>query len=77
MRNSLDDQGQLTPYSVVRAGRNSNSSEILCMSSLPASTKRIQSKATEKRQWELSVSMDTNLPKNVMQPFSRDATNKI
>ena len=35
--------------SIVRSGRNSNSSEILCMSSLPASIKRIGSKATEKR----------------------------
>ena len=45
----LDAQGQLTPKSVVRSGRNSNSSEILCMSSLPASIKRIQSKMTEKK----------------------------
>ena len=45
----LDAQGQLTPKSVVRSGRNLNSSEILCMSSLPASIKRIGSKATEKR----------------------------
>ena len=49
MRNSLDAQGQLTPWSVVRSGRNSNSPEILCMSSLPASMKRIGSKITEKR----------------------------
>ena len=49
MRIFLDAQGQLTPYSVVRTGRNSNSSEILCMSSLPASMKRIGSKTTEKR----------------------------
>ena len=49
MRNFLDAQGQLTPSSVVRSGRNSNSSEILCMSSLPASIKRIGSKATEKK----------------------------
>ena len=34
---------------MVRSGRNSNSSEILCMSWLPASIKRIGSKATEKR----------------------------
>ena len=34
---------------MVRSGRNSNSSEIYCMSSLPASTKRIGSIATEKR----------------------------
>ena len=49
MENYLDAQGQLTPLSVVRSARNSNSLEILCMSSLPASTKRIGSKATEKR----------------------------
>ena len=49
MGNFLDAQGQLTLYSVVRSGQNSNSFEILCMSSLPASIKRIGSKATEKR----------------------------
>ena len=63
----LDAQGQLTPLSVVRSGQNLYSSEILYMSSLPASIKRIGSKATEKR-WryhfphyksmELSVAMD-------------------
>ena len=49
MGNFLDAQGQLTLYPVVPSGRNSNSSEILCMSSLPASIKRIGSKATKKR----------------------------
>ena len=39
-----DAQGQLTPQSLVRSGRISNSSEILWMSSLPASMKKIQSK---------------------------------
>ena len=34
---------------MVRSSGNSNSSEILCMSSLPASIKRIRSKSTEKR----------------------------
>ena len=34
MGNILDAQGQLTPKSVVRSGRNSNSSKFLCMSSL-------------------------------------------
>ena len=34
---------------MVRSGQNSNSSEILCMSSLPASIRRIGSKATVKR----------------------------
>ena len=45
----LDVQGQLTPYSVVRSGRNSNSSKILCMSSSPASIRRIGLNATEKK----------------------------
>ena len=39
-----DAQGQLTLLSLVRSGRISNSSEILCMSSLPASIKKIRSK---------------------------------
>ena len=40
----LDAQGQLTPLSVVRSGQNSNSSEILCMSFLPASIKNNREK---------------------------------
>ena len=39
-----DSQGQLTPQSLVRSGRNSNSSEMLWMSSLPVSMKKVQSK---------------------------------
>ena len=39
-----DAQGQLTPQSLVRSGRISSSSEMLCMSSLPASMKKIRSK---------------------------------
>ena len=39
-----DAQGQLTPQSLVRSGRISNSFEILWLSSLPASMKKIQSK---------------------------------
>ena len=35
-----DVQGQLTPQSVVQSGRNSNSSELTYISSLPASMKR-------------------------------------
>ena len=42
MGNFLDTQGQLTPKSVVRSDRNSNSSEILCMSSLPASIQKCE-----------------------------------
>ena len=49
MGNYLVAQAQLTPQSEVRSGQNSKSSKILCMSSLPASIKRIRSKATEKR----------------------------
>ena len=36
-----DAQGQLTPQSLVRSGQISNSFEILCMFSLPASMKKI------------------------------------
>ena len=39
-----DAQGQLTPQSLVRSGRISNSYEMLWMSSLPASMKKIRSK---------------------------------
>ena len=41
MRICLDVQGQLTPQSVVRTGGILNSSEILCMSLLPASINKI------------------------------------
>ena len=47
----LDAQGQLTPSSVVGSVRNSNSYKLLCMSSLPASMKRIRSKTAEKTWW--------------------------
>ena len=66
-----DAQGQLTPHSLVRSGRNLNSSEMLWMFSLPASMKKIRSKmkALEWSQhfpiitlWELSVAMDTRVP---------------
>ena len=40
----LDAQGQLTPLSVVGSCRNSNSSKLLCMSSLPARIRMIQLK---------------------------------
>ena len=39
-----DAQGQLTPQSLVRSSRISNTSEMLWMSSLPASMKMIRSK---------------------------------
>ena len=39
-----DAQGQLTPQSLVRSGRISNSFEMLWMSSLPATMKNIRSK---------------------------------
>ena len=46
-----DAQGQLTPKTVVGSDRISNSSELLCMSSLPASMKRIAWKTVEKK-WQ-------------------------
>ena len=39
-----DAQGQLTPQSLVRSGRFSNSSEMVWMFSLPANMKKIRSK---------------------------------
>ena len=39
-----DAQGQLTLYSVVGPCRNSNTSELLCMSSISARMKKIQLK---------------------------------
>ena len=61
-----DAQGQLTLQSVVQSGRNSNSSELSCMSSLPASMKRIGCKTAEKK-WRhlffiitLIVTMETS-----------------
>ena len=43
MGNFFEAQGHLTPKGEVRSGRNSNS-EILCLSSLPASLTKIGSK---------------------------------
>ena len=42
-----DTQGQIAPESVVVSCRNSNSSKLSCMSSLPARLKMIQSKMKE------------------------------
>ena len=47
MRIFRDAQGQLTPQSLVRSGQISNSSEMLYMSLLPASIKKIRSKMKE------------------------------
>ena len=93
MGNFLDTQGQLTLLSVVQSGRYSNSSEILCMSSLPACIKRIGSKTTEKRRRHCfphcksmaafcchgNQSFDPICPKNCMQPLPHpsDATHII
>ena len=64
--NFSDAQGQLTLWSVVGSGRISNSSKLLCMSSLPVSMKRIPSRTTEKK-WQhrfsnitLAVAMETS-----------------
>ena len=42
-----DAQGQLTPQSLVRSGRNLNSSKLSCMPSLPARMRMIDSKMKE------------------------------
>ena len=42
-----DTQGQLTPKSAAEFCRNSNSSKLLCLSSLPARMKKTQSKRKE------------------------------
>ena len=62
-----DFQGQLTPQSVVQSSRNSNSSELSCMSSLPASMKRIRQKKQPRKSGDtifpiitLSVTMETS-----------------
>ena len=39
-----DAEGQLTPHSLVRSGRISNLFKMLCLYTLPASMKKIQSK---------------------------------
>ena len=80
MGNFLDAQGQLTPYSVVRSARNSNSSEILCMSSLSASIKSIGKKQLRKggdivfpvtSQMGLSVAMETRvLIQSALKPYA-------
>ena len=65
-----DVQGRLTPQPVVQAGRNSNSSELSCVSSLPASMKKSDEKQQRKSGdtvftiitlWELSVAMETKV----------------
>ena len=56
-------QGQLTPQSMVESGRNSNSSEILWLSSFPASMKKIRSK--------MKVRIEDNANVNVVCPITR------
>ena len=80
MGNFLDAQGQLTPYSVARSGRNSSSSEILCMSLLPASIKGSGKKQPRKggdivfpiiSHWGLSVAMETRVfIKSASKPYA-------
>ena len=43
--NFPDAQGKVTPRSLVESGRNSNSSKLLWLSSLPARMRKIQSYA--------------------------------
>ena len=63
-----DAKGQLTPQSVVGSCRNPSSSELSCMSLLPASMKRIRWKTATRKSgntvfliitiWELSIAME-------------------
>ena len=79
-------------WSGVRCGRTLNSSKLLCMSSLPASMKRIRSKQLRKRDntvspiislCELSIAMKTRVlirsgPKpNAGFPYPNDVSDKI
>ena len=71
-----DAQGQLTPQSLVRSGRISNSSEMLWMFSLPASMKKIRSKM---KALEWTPEFRSDLAQNLMQPFPHpnDGSDKI
>ena len=77
-----DAQEQLTLLSVVGSGRISNSCKLLCMSSLPASIKRIRLKTVEKTWWRPFPHYNpmgaicchgnqfwSDLHQNLMQPF--------
>ena len=88
-----DAQGQLTPQSLVRSGRISNSSEMLWMFSVPASMKKIRSKM-KALEWSQAFSHYNSMgairchgnqssnpiwPKNLLQlfPHPSDASDKI
>ena len=59
-----DAQGQLTPQSLVRSGRISNSSEMLWMFLLPASMKKIQSKTRTVRGSDYSPAVELSQQKD-------------
>ena len=70
MGNFSDAQGHLTLSGVVRSGPNSNLSEILCLSLLPASLKKSDKKQHRKggdivfpiiSQWVVSVALETRV----------------
>ena len=85
-------QGQLTPQSLVRSGRISNSSEMLWMFSLPASMQKIRSKM-KALEWSQHFphfnpivairchghQFRSDLAQNLMQPFPHpnDGSDKI
>ena len=48
MGNKFRAQGRITPKQIIRSGPNSNSLELLCLSSLPVSLTKIQWKVTKK-----------------------------
>ena len=68
-------QGHITPMWLVRSGRNLNPSNILCLSLLHASLRKIRLKMTEKTQdtvlpiicqWELSVGVSVAMVTTVL-----------
>ena len=67
-----DAQGQLTQQSLVRSGRISNSSEILWMSSLPASMKKIRSKTRTVRGSDYSPAIELSEQKDKLVTASGD-----
>ena len=75
MGNFSDAQGQLTLLLVVRSSRNSNLSELSCVSSLPASLKRIGWKTAEKKWRHCFLHYNpmgefwSDLAQPIMQPF--------
>ena len=84
MRIFPNTQGQLTPQSLVRSGRISNSSEMLWMFSLPASMKKIRSKTRTVRESDYSPAIELSEQKDKLvtatgdtEKYSEKQANKV